>query len=280
MKAPMVMVSIVAVHVGAIGLFLLAQGCGTVRPGVEEEPPPVMPPRAERVPPAVEPTPEPPPAPRPQIGTYTVRSGDSLSGIAQRLGVSWRELAELNALKDPYVIREGQSLLVPGYSGHIDSLPRPKPAPDTPARPRPEGKDYEVRSGDTLTGIAQRFGVRWRDIAAANALEEPYRIRVGQTLRIPGVDESPARERPAPPPRPQPAAPEPAETRPETEPVTQPRMDADESFLYRVDEDDTLESIAHLFLVSVNELMELNDLQDPSDLEVGQSIRIPQTRMD
>ncbi|MFE7315148.1 peptidoglycan-binding protein [Streptomyces sp. NPDC057555] len=43
-------------------------------------------------------------------GTYTVRKGDTLSGIGARLGVKWRTLAELNNIEAPYVIKPGQTL--------------------------------------------------------------------------------------------------------------------------------------------------------------------------
>lgn len=45
--------------------------------------------------------------------TYTVRSGDTLSGIGQRLGVNWLALARENNISSPYVIRPGQTLKVP-----------------------------------------------------------------------------------------------------------------------------------------------------------------------
>jgi len=51
--------------------------------------------------------------------------------------------------------------------------------------------DYVVRPGDTLSGIAEsQLGSahHWRQIAEINGLEPPYKIRVGQTLRLPGRD--------------------------------------------------------------------------------------------
>jgi nucleoid-associated protein YgaU len=54
---------------------------------------------------------------------------------------------------------------------------------------------YVVRAGDSLTGIARdRLGDagKWRRIATANGVDQPDRIHVGQRLRIPAQDESPA----------------------------------------------------------------------------------------
>ncbi|MCZ0980143.1 peptidoglycan-binding protein [Streptomyces diastatochromogenes] len=48
--------------------------------------------------------------PAPSTGTYTVRDGDTLSGIGKALGIKWETLAQLNGIKAPYVIRPGQKL--------------------------------------------------------------------------------------------------------------------------------------------------------------------------
>ena len=45
--------------------------------------------------------------------TYTVVSGDSLSRIGSKLGVSWRKIADANGIKDPWIIRPGQVLTIP-----------------------------------------------------------------------------------------------------------------------------------------------------------------------
>ena len=76
--------------------------------------------------------------------------------------------------------------------------PRPSPAPT----PSPTGIWYVVQSGDTLSGIATRFGVTVDAITAANNLEDPSLIYPGQYLFIPG-----AVVVPSPTPKPSPGGP-------------------------------------------------------------------------
>lgn len=102
-----------------------------------------------------------------QSKTYTVRSGDCLSTIAQRYGVSWGSIASANGIYSPYIIYPGQVLNIPGGSGNAV-----------------QSKTYTVRSGDCLSTIAQRFGVSWGSIARANGIYSPYIIYPGQVLRI------------------------------------------------------------------------------------------------
>ena len=102
-----------------------------------------------------------------QTQTYTVRSGDCLSAIAQRFGVSWGSIASANGIYSPYTIYPGQVLSIPGGSGGTVQT-----------------QTYTVRSGDCLSTIAQRFGVSWGSIASANGIYSPYTIYPGQVLSI------------------------------------------------------------------------------------------------
>ena len=48
----------------------------------------------------------------------------------------------------------------------------------------PAGATYVVRAGETLYGISFRFGLRYQDVAAWNGIADPYRIEIGQRLRL------------------------------------------------------------------------------------------------
>jgi LysM repeat protein len=97
---------------------------------------------------------------------YTVKPGNTVYGIARMYGVPQTWITEANGLRPPYIIRVGQVLFIPTGQPYV--------------------RTYVVRPGDTLFSIGQRFGIPWRDIAAANGLQYPFTIYSGHTLIIPG----------------------------------------------------------------------------------------------
>ncbi|OJH36419.1 LysM peptidoglycan-binding domain-containing protein [Cystobacter ferrugineus] len=117
-------------------------------------------------------------APSSGSGSYTVRSGDTLSGIAQRHGTTVNALVQANGIRNPDLIQVGQRLSIPGKGG--------AGAPSAPSAPATGS--YTVRSGDTLSGIAQRYGTTVSALAQANGIRNPNLIQVGQKLRVPGGD--------------------------------------------------------------------------------------------
>lgn len=63
--------------------------------------------------------------------------------------------------------------------------PTPSATPEATPSPSVAKRTYKVKSGDTLSGIAAKFGVTWQAIAKANKIKSPYRIVRGQVLIIP-----------------------------------------------------------------------------------------------
>lgn len=101
---------------------------------------------------------------QPSGTTYTVQSGDTLSGIAAAYGTSWQHLADINGIADPNIIHPGQVLKIDGGS--------------------PAVQTYAVRSGDTLSGIASQYGTSYQRLAEINGISNPNLIHPGQVLRI------------------------------------------------------------------------------------------------
>jgi len=109
---------------------------------------------------------------RPWAGRYAVRTGDSLTVIAKRYGVSFQTLAEVNGLDWRRPLLIGLVLRVP--SGRRSATARPT-------------EIYLVQVGDTLSGIALRYHVSLAQLATANRLDPAGVLLAGARLRIPGA---------------------------------------------------------------------------------------------
>ncbi len=109
--------------------------------------------------------------------TYTVRQGDTVSGIAARYGLSAQEVLVRNGLGWNTIIHPGQTL-------HLASKPAATPA--APASSSGSASSsYHVKQGDTVSGIAARVGVSTSALLAANKLSLRSVIYPGQTLTVP-----------------------------------------------------------------------------------------------
>lgn len=99
--------------------------------------------------------------------TYTVQPGDTLSGIAAKLGVAQSQITGFHS-GNPNLIYPGEVLTIGGAAAPTQSA----------------GTTYTVQSGDTLSGIAAKFGTTYQAIAAKNGIANPNLIYPGQVLHI------------------------------------------------------------------------------------------------
>lgn len=214
--------------------------------------------------------------------TYKVRKGDTLAGIAGKLGVDMDDLAKANGLKRPYRLQPGQVLKNPKAKAASAAPKRSGGASSSKAGSG--GQTYTVKSGDTLFGISKRFGVTVEALRGANGLRGSSIAR-GQTLKIPGgqveeaapsVDDAPEAPARAASPRSEPQAePAPSSSGAGLE-VTGPLVNvATPGRAYRVRKGDTLEGVAGKLDSSVSELARLNKLKKPYRIHPGQTIRGP-----
>ena len=111
---------------------------------------------------------------------YTVRSGDTLSAIAARNGVSVDSLVEVNSIHNPNLIIVGQVLTIPGQAGGAAA-----PAPSAPSSSGDgEATTHVVRPGESLAAIAKRYGLPVQALARANGITDVNRVWAGSLLRV------------------------------------------------------------------------------------------------
>lgn len=103
-------------------------------------------------------------------GTYTVQSGDSLSAIAAKYGISVATLASLNNITDTNLILTGQVLTLGNVANDLSSVTN--------------NNSYTVQSGDNLYSIAADHGTTVANLAAINGISNINLITVGQTINF------------------------------------------------------------------------------------------------
>ena len=111
--------------------------------------------------------------------SYTVVPGDNVSSIAGRYGVSTASVLALNGLSWKSLIFPGQVLKLSAVSATA--------APAAPAPATGAGGRYTILRGDTISGIAARFGVTTQAVLTANGLGWSSIIYPGQTIAIPAA---------------------------------------------------------------------------------------------
>ncbi|MCU1509757.1 MAG: LysM peptidoglycan-binding protein [Glaciihabitans sp.] len=125
---------------------------------------------------------------------YTIRSGDTISRIANKFGVTTQSVLTANHLKWSSIIYPGQKLLIPTKSAATKPpvtkppvTPPPVTAPPASAPPTTSNGSYTIKSGDTLTSIAKKFSVTVAALQKANGLTSSSIIYAGHKLVIPGL---------------------------------------------------------------------------------------------
>ncbi len=103
--------------------------------------------------------------PAAQAGVHVVRSGETLSGIADRFNVPMTKLVRANHLSNPNLVVVGQRIRIPGRAAGT--------------------KTHIVRSGETLSGIADRFHTSIARLQRMNKIRNVNLIPVGMKLRVP-----------------------------------------------------------------------------------------------
>ena len=206
------------------------------------------------------------------IAMHTVEKGDSLYSIAKKYGVTVNALQKANGGAEKLkTLRVGQVIRLPEdeASSRAEAKSSAKSAPQ-PARPFA----HVVESGDTLSGIAHKYGTTVRELQQANGGADRLKtLRIGQKLKLPGTEQTEAgdvneaaaalselkaaqsgkAQKPAP-----------AKASPKAEKVEE----------YKVQSGDSIWAITHRFGMSEAEFGRLNPTIDSSSLRVGTVIKI------
>lgn len=135
--------------------------------------------------------PQPTPPPEPEYTIYVVQSGDYLAKISKKYNITIAAIREINpSVKNSDLIRVGQKLKLPGKIA-VSAQPVPakteKAMSSKPSAFKPYAgatKEYVVKSGDTLGGIAYGNGINIRQLKELNGLSGDI-VRVGQKLKVP-----------------------------------------------------------------------------------------------
>ncbi|AUI52271.1 LysM peptidoglycan-binding domain-containing protein [Arthrobacter crystallopoietes] len=115
-------------------------------------------------------------------GSYTVKSGDTLSGIAARHGMGLSKILSLNGLKASSIIYPGQKIKVSGSAASSTTTANTSSAKTSSS----SGGSYTVKSGDTLSGIAARHDMGLSKILSLNGLKATSTIYPGQKIKVSG----------------------------------------------------------------------------------------------
>ncbi len=117
--------------------------------------------------------------------TYKVRAGDTLASIARKHNVTATALREANGLTAD-IVRIGQDLRLPAGAKAGTTEPTAAEAALSAARASGEEVTHIIQAGEKLGTIARKYQVTVNELAAANNITDPARIRAGQKLVIPG----------------------------------------------------------------------------------------------
>ena len=153
--------------------------------------------------------------------TYVLQAGDTLTRVANRLGVDVATLASANSIQNPRAIRAGATINVP-----------------------PRLHTHTVKRGDTLAEIARWYGTSVSDVKGRNGLNKNV-IRLGQQLTVPLPVHFTAPARPAP-----------AKAAPKMQPISHTA-----GHVHTVKRGDTLAEIARYYGTSTSTVKQLNGLE-------------------
>ena len=178
--------------------------------------------------------------------SYTVKSGDTLSGIASQYNTTVNQIVSLNQLSNPNLIYVGQVLKLKNSQTTNSSSSSSSTATTTAGT-------YTVKAGDTLSAIASRYSTSSSTLASLNSLSNPNLIYVGQVLKVS------------------------SNTSTSSSTSSSANSTVTTAASYTVKAGDTLSAIAAKYGTTYQALASTNSISNPNDIYVGQVIKVSAT---
>ena len=191
-----------------------------------------------------------PPRQRVTFIEHFMARGETLGHIARRYRVSQAMLLAANPKLNARRIRIGQRVVVPTGGVPSTKVAR-RMAEPVVAAGTSTGAFHRVRRGETISEIADEYGVTQRELRTWNGLDNRGRIRAGQRLRVVSPDA------------------------PRTAPVPSVTPDSTGIRTHVVQRGETLKGLAKRYGVSIQALRKANGLSDRTTLKAGLALRIP-----
>ena len=173
---------------------------------------------------------------------HIVQSGDTYWNISQKYGINFRELLSLNNANENSMLRIGDKVILP--STIKNTL-------------------YTVQKGDTYWTVSQKFNVNFTELLKLNGANDKSYLDIGQVIKIPVSGTSQAK-----PPETQAQNPNNSQSNSSSGPYITYTS-------YTVQKGDSSWSVAEKFGISAYELMEVNNINSSTVLNIGQKLKIP-----
>lgn len=169
---------------------------------------------------------------------YVVQAGDTLDALSQNYGTTVWEIKRVNRIKGD--LQAGAEIKLPGKAKKAEPVREVANA---------QFVTYKVQPGDTLSAIADKFGVSIMEIKKTNRIRRNRSLRAGQEIRIPSQNNSLNKE------------------------IRE--VSSVKARTYKVRRGETLADLAKRFKISLSDLKKHNRFTDRKILMAGQTIRIP-----
>lgn len=174
--------------------------------------------------------------------SYVVQAGDTLTDVAAKFGLTNQQLADFNGLTSTSNLFAGARLAL------VDS-PSAKSARNKPAQPTTD--NYTVKAGDSLIGLASRFGLEPEELAKLNNTSATRMLQVGENLTVPADAMT---------------------SKPESRPTRNRAPDTED---YVVKRGESIKLLAERFGISPDELAQLNEIPAQTKIRAGDSMKVP-----